>query len=118
MASRIVESVLKEAERMGAKKVLEVHVEVGDLTFINLDQLKFSYKILAQGNILEGSKLTIERCGAEVKCKRCGYRGPIKSVEEPSLHITFPSLKCPECGEAVEVLTGRDCTIKRIRMKA
>ena len=74
MASQIVEKVKEAAEKRGAKRVKEVELQVGELTLLNHDQLRFSYQILAKGTILEGSKLIIHSLEGEVECPECGFK--------------------------------------------
>ena len=75
--SQIVEAVLNEAEKQGALKVTEVEVEIGDLTFLGLEQVRFSYKILTEKTIARDSKLTMKRGHGKGKCDKCGYNGPL-----------------------------------------
>ena len=116
MASQIVEKVLGEAEKHGAKSIEEVVLLVGELTLLNHEQLRFSYNVLAKGTILEGSKLTINPIEAEVMCPECGFHGRPEYSDEPSLHLA-PFFLCPRCGGPVKILRGRELIIKRIRMK-
>jgi Zn finger protein HypA/HybF involved in hydrogenase expression len=46
MTSQIVESVLGEAKKYEAKKVTEVHLVIGKLTFLGVEQVRFAYGIL------------------------------------------------------------------------
>lgn len=117
MTSEIVRLVLNEAQNRGAKKVLEVNLVIGKLTLLGIEQIRFSYKLLSKGTILQGSKLKIERRDGMVECDKCGYKGPIKSQEDPVYHLSFPSLACPKCGSIVKVTKGRECTIKNIRLE-
>jgi hydrogenase nickel incorporation protein HypA/HybF len=118
MAVRLVDTVLREAKKRNSKKVLEVHLLVGRLSLLGHEQLRFWYKTLGKGTIIEGSKLRISVEEAEVSCGNCGYRGPIHFEEGLYDHIVFPTLRCPRCGSFVEVVKGRDCLIKSIRMVA
>lgn len=118
MASQMVESVLKEAETHEAKKVTAVHLVIGELTFLNPDQLRFSFNVLVKDTILEGSKLYIKNKRGSVKCPNCGYEGVLKLKDDPMYHVPAPMLRCPECESVVEIIGGRECTIKRVKMIA
>lgn len=119
--SSVVSSVLDEIERIQKKnekkiyRVNEVVLEVGELTFLAHEQLRFCYDILSQDNILKGSKLTIKKIEALVHCTECGYTGPVEYYTE--FHLTTPILQCPECGKRVEILKGRECTVKSINLE-
>jgi len=97
VTSQIVEAILKEAEMHNAKKVVEVHLDIGKLTFLGLEQVRFSYEVLVEGTIMEGSKL-------------------FKYKDDPMYHIPTPTLHCPKCGETVEIVGGRECTIRDVKL--
>jgi hydrogenase nickel incorporation protein HypA/HybF len=116
VTSQIVQSVLAEAEKRGAKKVTEVDLVVGKLTFLGLEQLRFAFEVLTKDTILEGAKLVIEEQEGIVKCSNCGYEGGFKYEDDPLYHVPIPTLKCPKCGSIVEISAGKECTIKSIKM--
>ena len=116
VTSQIVEAILKEAEKHSAKKVVEVHLDVGKLTFLGLEQVRFSYEVLVKGTIMEGSKLRIEEKDGIVKCSSCGYKGDFQYEDDPIYHIPTPTLHCPKCGETVEIVGGRECTIRDVKL--
>jgi hydrogenase nickel incorporation protein HypA/HybF len=116
VTSQVVQSVLAEAEKRGAKKVTEVDLVVGKLTFLGLEQVQFAYEVLAKGTILEDSRLVIEEQEGVVKCSECGYEGGFKYEDDPMYHVPMPTLKCPQCGSVVKIVAGKECTIKSIKM--
>lgn len=116
VTSQIVQSVLAEAEKRGAKKVTEVHLVVGKLTFLGLDQVRFAYEALTKGTIMEGSRLAIAEQEGIVKCGNCGYEGGFKYEDDPLYHVPLPTLKCPQCGNVVNIAAGKECTIKSVKM--
>ena len=113
--SSIIDSVLVELEKHQVEKVEEVYLTLGSLTFLGEDQLKFAYEILSKGTALDGSTLVIEKEDVEVRCRSCDYRGEPDSIEG-DFHGTIPILQCPECGEDVEVIKGKSCTVRSIRV--
>ena len=116
MTTQIVETVLAEAKKHGAKKVVEVKLVIGKMTFLGTDQIGFSYKILTEDTILKGSKLTIEEKEGTIECPSCGYKGTVPIKDDPAYHIPVPTLQCPECGRAAKIVEGKECTIKSIKM--
>ena len=115
--SQIVEAVLSEAEKQGAAKVIEVEVEIGDLTFLGLEQVRFAYKILTEKTMAENSKLAIKEIKGRGKCNDCGYEGPLSYLDDPQFHVSFPTFNCPRCGKPLSISAGRECIIKRIRIR-
>jgi hydrogenase nickel incorporation protein HypA/HybF len=116
ITSQIVQNVLAEAEQRGAKKVTEVNLTIGKLTFLGLDQVRFAYQVLTKGTIAEGSKLVIEEQEGFVKCSNCGYQGGFKYEDDPLYHVPVPTLKCPKCSSTVNIAAGKECTIRNIKM--
>ena len=116
MTSQIVQSVLAEAERRKAKKVTEVHLVIGKLTFLGLEQVRFAYEALTKGTVMEGSRLSIEEREGVVKCNHCGYEGGFKYEDDPIYHVSVPTLKCPKCASVVVIAAGKECTVKTIKM--
>ena len=117
--TQVVESILHLARDQGAQRVLSVHLQIGDLTFLAQDQLEFAFTILTsnEGPIIENAELTLETLGARGSCPSCGYSGELQIVELPDSHFTTPTLDCPQCGKLLEVTEGRDLLIRDIRLE-
>jgi hydrogenase nickel incorporation protein HypA/HybF len=116
ITTQIVESVLKEAKERKAKRVVEVQLVIGKLTFLNPEQVRFWYKVLTKDTIMQGSKLVVEESEGIVRCSNCGYEGDFKYVDDLALHALTPTLNCPKCNAVVDIVGGKDCLIKNIKM--
>jgi len=116
-ASQIVEAVLSEAEKQHAMKVIEVEVEIGDLTFLGIEQVRFAYKVLTDKTIAKGSKFTIKQTPGRGKCESCGYDGPLSYLNDDQFHTMVPTFNCPRCEEPLSISAGRECVIRRIRIR-
>jgi hydrogenase nickel incorporation protein HypA/HybF len=116
MTSQIVESVLEEAKKHEAKKVMEVHLIIGKLTFLGVEQVRFAYGILTEDTIMKGSKLIIKEKDGAIECPNCGYKGALEFKDDLMYHVPTPIFKCPECGQAVKIVEGKECTIESIKM--
>ena len=116
MTTQIVENVLEEAKRQNAKRVMEVQLVIGKMTFLGVDQVRFCYGILTENTIMKDSKLSIEEKDGVIECQSCGYRGTIPLEDDPAYHVPIPTLRCPKCGKEAKIVEGKECTIKSIRM--
>lgn len=116
MTQQIVQTVLDEASKHNAKRVTSVELVIGKLTFLGLEQIRFSYRLLVKGTIMEHSKLLIQEMDPTVKCAACGYEGPAKYIDDPAFHFAIPTLTCPKCEQQVTIKLGRECTVKNIRI--
>jgi hydrogenase nickel incorporation protein HypA/HybF len=115
MADAMVKTVLDVAEKNDATEVLEVTIEVGKLTMLNPEQLKFLLDVLIENTILEGAEINIVELPVKVKCNSCEYTG---SADMDGSDHYLAIVKCPECGERnVEITAGRECNVKNIKIE-
>lgn len=112
--SDVMEALKEEALKHDFKGVKEVVLEVGVLTFLAHEQLRFSYKVLSEGTVFDGSELSIENRPAMVRCDSCGYEGEGGFRDEPGFHRVMPTFSCPKCDEPTSVVSGNECIIRRI----
>ncbi|UCH31380.1 MAG: hydrogenase maturation nickel metallochaperone HypA [Candidatus Bathyarchaeota archaeon] len=116
ITTQIVETVLNEANQRKARRVVKVNLTIGSLTFLNPEQVQFWYKILTKETIMEGSILEIEGKDGTVRCPKCEYEGDFKYVDDSIFHAPIPVLQCPQCDGKVEIISGKDCLIRSVKM--
>ena len=115
IAGAIIDSVLDCAKKNDAKKVEEIFIEVGELTALNPEQLKFIFGTITKGTVAEEAKYEIHVVKSRIRCRKCSYSGTIGFFER--LHFFLPVIKCPDCGDAdVDIVAGRECCVKKIRI--
>ncbi len=112
----IVDAVLKELEKHQVSGVEEVELVLGELTRLGKDQMEFAYEVVTCGTPLEGSKLNIIEERIEVRCAFCGHSGEAERLEEDGFHHSIPVLSCPSCSQALEVLSGRSCAVRSVKV--
>jgi len=103
-------NAVKEQERDGKKikKVSEINLEVGELTFINVEQLKFAFEVIAEGTICENAKINVQFVKPLAVCRDCGYEGGIKAEDEFDIH-------CPNCNSMnLKFKGGKEFNIKNV----
>jgi hydrogenase nickel incorporation protein HypA/HybF len=113
--AQVVESVTKELEGKHIIKVEVVRLEIGELTMLGKEQLKFAWGILTGDGPLKGSRLTVVKKPAVIECLKCGYRGGARHSTGLGSHIVFPYIACPKCGGEVKVVGGRECIIRSLK---
>lgn len=115
VSSEIVKSVLDTAERNNGKRVLSIHLEIGELTLFNLEQVTFWIHELFKGSVAEGAKVKVRTIKASIKCESCGYKGG-KTSDQRNLFHHFIPLRCPKCGSfEIKIEKGREYTLRRIQ---
>lgn len=119
MMQSIVELVKAEMGKRQVIKVTEINLEVGELTFLSHDALQFAFQALVETEPkIDPDSLKIISVPAEVKCGKCDFSGPMKAAESEVYHqLMAPVFQCPKCSGPVEIIRGRECTVKNIRME-
>ena len=108
---KLVTAVIDEIKDRDIDKITQVKVEIGDLTFLGEEQLKFAYEVLSKDTILEGSKLKLIKKPAKVRCSECGYVGEIEYSDDPAFHYTVPVISCPSCESKPDIIQGKGMNI-------
>lgn len=115
IAGAIIDAVLDAAGKNNAGKVNQVYLEIGELTALNPDQLKFIFETISRGTLAEGAIYDIQVIKPSITCKKCSYDGPIELSEK--MHFFVTGIKCPQCdGADVEIMAGRECCVKKINI--
>ncbi|MFW6048453.1 MAG: hydrogenase maturation nickel metallochaperone HypA [Candidatus Natronoplasma sp.] len=108
---QLVSALIDELGGRDIGRVKEVRIEIGDLTFLGGEQLKFAYEVLSKETILEGSELKVIEKKARVKCDECGYEGDVEYSDDPAFHYNVPVISCPKCGNKPRIIQGKETTI-------
>ncbi|UCE75437.1 MAG: hydrogenase maturation nickel metallochaperone HypA, partial [Methanomassiliicoccales archaeon] len=87
----IVKAALKSLEGYVVENVKKIFLEVGELTFLNPEQLRFCFKALTEDNILKGAVLVITEKKAQIECTSCGYKGDLEQRPEED-HFRIPRI--------------------------
>ena len=117
-AQALADLVLRKADERKARRVVKVELEIGELSFLELEQLRFWLEANFEGTIAQGAELAITLVEPLVKCGDCDYVGRIQVEEDPAYHFMLPRFTCPHCGSArLRVEKGRESTIRRIELE-
>ena len=111
----IVKAALDSLKDYEVENVETVFLEVGELTFLNPEQMRFCFNVLTENNILSDAKLEISELKAEIECTSCGYKGNLEERPEED-HFRIPRLSCAKCQGEVKLLAGKECIIRSIKM--
>jgi hydrogenase nickel incorporation protein HypA/HybF len=94
------------AELKGSR-VERVHLQVGKLSAIVSESLRFCFEIVSKDTALNGAELFIEEMPVVAKCQDC----------HRSWTITGPVFICENCqGGHLDILSGRELDIKSIEI--
>jgi hydrogenase nickel incorporation protein HypA/HybF len=137
IAQSIVDYAVSEARARKAGRVVEVSVEVGELSLIERPILSNALRMLRTGPLLEGCRFRVTTRKVSFTCRKCSSKWTMDEAarqldkvpsdlrvrepegEEVPLHF-LPSLypafvRCPKCGSAdIDVVAGEDVRIMKL----
>jgi hydrogenase nickel incorporation protein HypA/HybF len=108
IVSSIVKTAQQEVEKIKAERVLEIYLEIGKLSGVELDSFHFVWPLGIYRSVLVDAKLFIDEPIGKAKCAECNHEFFIEKI--------FDS--CPECNSPFkEILTGKELKIKKLIIK-
>ncbi len=108
IAMSIVDLALEEA-RNRSVTVDAIHLDLGPLSGVVADALRFSWEIACQDTPLEGSLLVIREVPVEIHCSACNADRTLDSMQW---------LCCPVCGTpALEVIHGKELAVTALEVR-
>ena len=103
IAETVVDTV---TQRLPGARITQVHLEIGALSGVVADSIRFCFDLATEGTGLEGATLEITEPPARCRCRGCGTEFQPDS----------PIVLCP-CGSAdVAVLGGEELKILSVRV--
>ena len=94
------------SERVGGVRVRTVRLDIGPLSGVVPDAVRFCFDVVAAGTPLEGASLDITQTAGRGRCRDCGRES----------ELTDLIVLCP-CGSAdVAVTGGRDLRIESVEV--
>ena len=105
-----VRGIVEQAAREnGLATVREIVLEVGRLSGVDAEALRFAFEVIAAGTVLEGAAITVEAPDVLLLCSRCGREYPT-DLEDTA---------CPGCGSAdFSVVRGRELLVRSVAGEA
>lgn len=103
----ITESIVEQvADATGESRVTTVHLEIGKLSGVVADSVRFCFELVSDGTRLEGAHLDIDELAGAGSCASCGATFPLDCL----------ILLCP-CGSAdVRVVSGAELRIRSVEV--
>jgi hydrogenase nickel incorporation protein HypA/HybF len=109
-AQKILEVVLSEAGKNGARKVTAIELIIGEFNNIVPEALLFSLEVLSENTMAAGARVDLERKPVTVRCRCCRKED---RLESPHLFA------CPACGAGdVEITGGRELAVASLDVES
>ncbi|MCI4664581.1 MAG: hydrogenase maturation nickel metallochaperone HypA [Neomegalonema sp.] len=107
LCQSIRSAIEEQAESQKFSRVDRVKLEVGPLSGVETDALRFGFDVVMRGSIIEGAKLEIDEPPAAAWCMPCAETVPITQRYDP----------CPKCGShQLQVTSGEELRIKELEV--
>ncbi|GAA3748350.1 hydrogenase maturation nickel metallochaperone HypA [Flavobacterium ginsengisoli] len=108
IVTSIVKIAKQEVDKIGGNKALEIYLQIGKLSGIEMSSFHFIWPQCINGTVLRDAKLFIEEPEGRAKCAECETKFQIEK--------SFDS--CPNCNSPFkEIITGKELKIKKIIIK-
>lgn len=104
----ILQVLETEAGKQGFSKVKTVWLEIGDLSSIEPEALKFGFDAVMRNSLADGSRLEIINIPGRAWCMQCAGEVAIKRRFD----------ECPECGSyQLQATSGDEMRIKELEVE-
>lgn len=104
LTQAVVDAVV---EKMGDAKIECVRLEIGKLSGVVVDSIRFCFDLVAEGTTVAGARLEIDEPSGHARCRECATE----------FDVADPIVLCPGCESAnVDVLFGRDLRIRSVEV--
>jgi len=108
IAEGILNIALETVAKYEAARVLSIGLEIGQMTEVEPESLRFCFSVLAAGSAAEGAVLEIREIPLVGHCISCRKDFGIEGFR----------FICPDCGSAgVEILSGRELRVGHLEVE-
>lgn len=96
LTQALLDTALRHAQRAGARKINALHVQVGALSGIVAESVRFYFDFVSQGTLAEGARLNIEMTPPSARCRVCGAERVLPLLEDGSAGAWYEQLMALE----------------------
>ncbi len=104
----VVQILEEEARRQGFQRVKTVWLEIGRLSGVEVEAMRFCFDVVVRGTLAEGARLEILEIPGEGWCLDCGRTVEVQQRFDP----------CPACGGyRLQVTGGEQMRVKELEVE-
>lgn len=108
LAEGVLQVIEDYAEKEGYSRVKTVWLEIGRLSGVEVEAMRFCFDAVTRGSLAEGAALEIVETEGQGWCLACGKTVPLAARYDP----------CPECGNfQVQVAGGTEMRVKELEVE-
>lgn len=104
----MLDLVLDEAKKAGAKRVEKINLVIGEMSGIVGESVEFYFGFLSQDTIARGATLSFKNTPTQARCRECGELFTFKEMD----------WSCPRCQNSnIEIVAGNELYIESIEVE-
>ncbi len=104
----VLQVLQDHAKSQGFARVKTVWLEIGELSGVEIEAMRFGFDVVMKGSLADGAKLEIIRVPGHAWCMPC----------EKSVQVAQLFEACPDCGSyQLQVTSGDQMQIKELEVE-
>jgi len=104
----LMDLVLEEAAKAGARKIVGVNIVLGEMTGIIDHYVQANFELLSQNTPAEGAALTFKNTPRQARCRHCAHVFQPKDL----------AWSCPRCQSLeIEITGGNELYVESIEVE-
>ena len=108
LCESVLQIIENEAEKQHFKRVKKVFLEIGELSCVEPEALRFSFDVVMKNTRVEGASLEIIKMPGVAWCRCC--------QKEVRIRQRFD--QCPDCGQyQLRMVSGDEMRIKELEVE-
>ncbi len=108
LAEGVLEIIEQTVLGQTCEKVTKVRLEIGELSHVAPEALRFCFDAVVRSSIAEGATLAIDRIPGRAWCHDCGHEVQVSVLAQP----------CPDCnGYKLQVTSGEDMRVRDMEVE-
>jgi hydrogenase nickel incorporation protein HypA/HybF len=105
IATSIIKTTENEVDVAKGEKVIEIVLEIGRLSGVEIQSLLFVWELAAKNTVLEDSKITIFEPEGIAICAECEIEYKMEKIYD----------SCPNCNSPFKsIISGKELKIKKL----
>ncbi len=108
LCESVIQILQDNAEKQGFTRVKTVWLEIGELSGVEVEAMRFGFEVVSRGSLADGAALQIIDVPGTAWCMQCGKSVPVKQRFDA----------CPNCGSyQLQVTAGDEMRIKELEVE-
>ena len=108
LAMGVLQIVEEAARAQRFRRVRSVLLEIGELSMVEAEALRFCFDAVSRGTLAEGAVLNVVEVAGQGLCFNCNMTVPLAALYDP----------CPACGgHPVQATGGTEMRVKELEVE-